>query len=143
MFYLLSRTVSYVASNAHVMKRLAHSCARHRSTASGALYPAYASYKAIKSNDIQQLETWLMFWCVMGAVTVLEHSVEWIVSWSVPVPPRLGAESAMAHSGLIGVMHRFPFYYEIKTLVILWLTLPQIQVRLASAVHPLIAQARD
>lgn len=45
------------------------------------MYPAYASYKAIKANDMQQLETWLMFWVVMGTVITVESTVEWIWSW--------------------------------------------------------------
>lgn len=45
------------------------------------MYPAYASYKAIKSNDAAKLELWLMFWVVMGTVMVLESTVEWTVAW--------------------------------------------------------------
>lgn len=71
-------------------------------------YPAYASYKAIKTGDLPALEVWLMYWVVMGVVSVLENTVEWTVAW-------------------------VPFYHELKALVVLWLTLPQIQVRSASA----------
>lgn len=56
-------------------------------TVAGSIYPAYASYKAIKQNDAQQLEVWLMFWVVMGSVFAVEHSVEWLVSWSVIANP--------------------------------------------------------
>ncbi|KAI5480954.1 hypothetical protein MNV49_006764 [Pseudohyphozyma bogoriensis] len=75
---------------------------RSWATAAGFVYPTYASYKAIKSNDLPKLEVWLMYWSVMGTVMALESTVEWIFSW-------------------------FPFYFEVKTIVILWLTLPQIQ----------------
>ncbi|GAA5973678.1 hypothetical protein JCM21900_006598 [Sporobolomyces salmonicolor] len=90
MFYYLCRFVSVTAS---------------------LLYPTYASYKALKSTassgltageQAEQLERWLMYWCVMGIVWMWEEWGEWGVKW-------------------------FPFYYEVKTLVILWLVLPQIQ----------------
>ncbi|GAA5890949.1 hypothetical protein JCM5296_001239 [Sporobolomyces johnsonii] len=90
MFYYLCRFVSVTAS---------------------LLYPTYASYKALKSTassgltageQAEQLERWLMYWCVMGIVWMWEEWGEWGVRW-------------------------FPFYYEVKTLVILWLVLPQIQ----------------
>ncbi|KAK4053740.1 hypothetical protein OIV83_001396 [Microbotryomycetes sp. JL201] len=100
MFYLLSRLVSTVA---------------------GAIYPAYASYKAIKANDVSQLEVWLMFWVVMGIVMTFESTLEWLVTW-------------------------VPFYYEIKTLVILWLTLPQIQGSTyiyVAHVHPFLTEHED
>jgi hypothetical protein len=45
------------------------------------LYPCYASFKAIKSNDVAQLEKWIMFWTVMGCVTVAETTAEWLVNW--------------------------------------------------------------
>ncbi|KAK4058937.1 hypothetical protein OIO90_000383 [Microbotryomycetes sp. JL221] len=96
MFYLLSRLVSTVA---------------------GAIYPAYASYKAIKTNDVAKLEVWLMFWVVMGIVMSFESTLEWIVAW-------------------------FPFYYEVKTLVILWLTLPQIQATHEDEIDRAIADAK-
>ncbi|ORY72207.1 TB2/DP1, HVA22 family-domain-containing protein [Leucosporidium creatinivorum] len=100
MFYLLSRLVS---------------------TTAGSLYPAYASYKAIKSNDLQKLEVWLMYWVVMGFVMCAESTVEWMFAW-------------------------FPFYYECKTIVILWLTLPQIQgstYLYVAHVHPFLSSHEE
>ncbi|GAA6029405.1 hypothetical protein JCM8097_003662 [Rhodosporidiobolus ruineniae] len=76
-------------------------------TSTSLLYPAYASYKVLRlpqasPEQREGMERWLMFWCVMGGVWVWEEVGEWSVGW-------------------------FPFYYEFKTLVILWLALPQIQ----------------
>ncbi|POY76575.1 hypothetical protein BMF94_0164 [Rhodotorula taiwanensis] len=80
-------------------------------TAASLLYPTYASYKALRpaasvgrtpADQAADLERWLMFWCVMGCVAVYEQWAEWGISW-------------------------FPFYHEVKTLVVLWLVLPQIQ----------------
>ncbi|GAA5831643.1 hypothetical protein JCM5353_000990 [Sporobolomyces roseus] len=100
MFYYLCRIINVTAS---------------------LLYPTYASYKALKgstntsaftTNDdtdakrasvsVSELERWSMYWSIMAVVWAFQDWIEWSVSW-------------------------FPFYYEFKTLVILWLVLPQIQ----------------
>lgn len=72
------------------------------STSVGFLFPVYSSYKAIRANEQDAIESWLMYWVVMAGLHVVEVTVEWTVSW-------------------------IPFYYEAKCIVILWLTLPQIQ----------------
>ncbi|EMS25092.1 TB2/DP1/HVA22-related protein [Rhodotorula toruloides NP11] len=80
-------------------------------TTSSILYPLFASYKALRppqsvgrsqQEQHEQMERWLMFWCVMAGVWVWEDWAEWSVRW-------------------------FPFYHEVKTLAILWLVLPQVQ----------------
>ncbi|SCZ97718.1 BZ3500_MvSof-1268-A1-R1_Chr4-3g07403 [Microbotryum saponariae] len=77
------------------------------STTAGSVYPCYAAYKAIKANDGPLMEVWLMYWVVMGTLMAIEGSVEWVFAW-------------------------FPFYYVFKSLLILWLVLPQIQVTSAT-----------
>ncbi|BGP22654.1 serine/threonine protein phosphatase PP2A-associated protein [Rhodotorula toruloides] len=81
------------------------------STTSSILYPLFASYKALRppqsvgrsaQEQHEQMERWLMFWCIMAGVWVWEDWAEWSVRW-------------------------FPFYHEVKTLAIVWLALPQIQ----------------
>lgn len=52
----------------------------HR-TIAGFAYPCYASFKAIKGNDLQTMETWLMYWIVMGGLKALENTVEWVFAW--------------------------------------------------------------
>ncbi|BGP37823.1 hypothetical protein JCM10449v2_001745 [Rhodotorula kratochvilovae] len=79
-------------------------------TSTSLLYPLYASYKALRppppgqtaQQQAERLERWLMYWCVMACVWVWEEWAEWTIGW-------------------------FPFYHEVKTLLILWLALPQIQ----------------
>ncbi|KAG0375215.1 receptor accessory protein 4 [Mortierella sp. AD032] len=68
----------------------------------GSLYPAYASYKAINTRDNTRLTAWLMYWAVMGMFSVVEFVLDTFVFW-------------------------FPFYYEIKMLLVLWMILPQTQ----------------
>ncbi|KAG0275165.1 receptor accessory protein 4 [Linnemannia exigua] len=81
MMYIVSRVVCSVA---------------------GSLYPAYASYKAIRTRDNNRLTAWLMYWTVMGMFSVAEFVLDTFVFW-------------------------FPFYYEIKMLFVLWMILPQTQ----------------
>ncbi|KAG0227486.1 hypothetical protein BGW42_002921 [Actinomortierella wolfii] len=80
--YIVSRVVCYVA---------------------GYLYPAYASYKAIKSRNSARLQAWLMYWTVLGMYTMVEYVADMVVFW-------------------------LPFYYDIKMLFILWMMLPQTQM---------------
>lgn len=47
------------------------------------LFPIYASYKALKSNDVAKMETLLMFWAVAGCIMTVENTVEWVINWSV------------------------------------------------------------
>ncbi|PLW25218.1 hypothetical protein PCANC_11037 [Puccinia coronata f. sp. avenae] len=71
-------------------------------TSLGTLYPIYLSYKAIKNNDLKSLEILLMFWIVMGTIQTIESTFGWFLHW-------------------------IPFFYQFKSLFILWITLPQIQ----------------
>ncbi|CAB4396942.1 receptor expression enhancing protein 3 [Rhizophagus irregularis] len=66
----------------------------------GFLYPAYASFKAIKANDTKIILPWLIYWIVMAFFTLGEGIADSLIFW-------------------------FPFYYEMKILFILWLILPQ------------------
>ncbi|KAF8466459.1 TB2/DP1, HVA22 family-domain-containing protein [Kalaharituber pfeilii] len=66
------------------------------------LFPVFASYKALKTNDPQQVTPWLMYWVVIACVLVVEAWTEWLLRW-------------------------FPFYYNIRCAFMLWLVLPQTQ----------------
>ncbi|CAB5217225.1 unnamed protein product [Rhizophagus irregularis] len=60
----------------------------------GFLYPAYASFKAIKANDTKIILPWLIYWIVMAFFTLGEGIADSLIFW-------------------------FPFYYEMKILFIL------------------------
>ncbi|WVW86707.1 hypothetical protein I302_108761 [Kwoniella bestiolae CBS 10118] len=70
------------------------------------LYPAYASYKALSHHPdsspeaMAQVERWLMYWAVVGTWTAVESVLGWTFTW-------------------------LPFYSLIKTLIFLYLSLPQ------------------
>ncbi|KZT30719.1 hypothetical protein NEOLEDRAFT_1083032 [Neolentinus lepideus HHB14362 ss-1] len=66
--------------------------------------PCYSTFKALAHRPLSEpeLERWAMYWCVVGAFVTVEYAVEWLVDW-------------------------FPFYYEIKMLFLLFLSLPQTE----------------
>jgi len=65
-----------------------------------------------------------MYWAVISMVVAFEYLAEWLISWQVSfflVVPRLTFFS-----------QRLPFYWEIKTVFLLFLSLPQSQVHLST-----------
>ncbi|CAO1613650.1 unnamed protein product [Sympodiomycopsis kandeliae] len=64
--------------------------------------PAYFSLKALESPQPQDDVQWLTYWVVFGFFTFVESFVNVILYW-------------------------FPFYYTVKTLIVIWLMLPQTQ----------------
>ncbi|KAF0488450.1 receptor expression enhancing protein 3 [Gigaspora margarita] len=68
----------------------------------GYLYPAYASFKAIKANNTKNITAWLTYWIVMALFSVGEGTADNFIFW-------------------------LPFYYEIKMIFVIWLILPQTQ----------------
>ncbi|KZT75045.1 hypothetical protein DAEQUDRAFT_742414 [Daedalea quercina L-15889] len=68
------------------------------------LLPSYGTWKSLAHRPVPEpeLERWAMYWSVMGAFVAFEHVAEWLVSW-------------------------LPFYWEIKILVLFYLSLPQTQ----------------
>lgn len=65
----------------------------------GTLYPAYASYKAVKTKNIKEYVKWMMYWIVFALFTTIETFGDIFISW-------------------------IPFYYEMKILFVLWLISP-------------------
>jgi len=68
------------------------------------LHPCFASYKALSHRPVSEpdLERWVKYWAIIGALVGTEYALEWLVSW-------------------------IPFYWELKTIFILYLALPQTQ----------------
>uniref|UniRef100_A0A8C8S423 Receptor expression-enhancing protein n=1 Tax=Pelusios castaneus TaxID=367368 RepID=A0A8C8S423_9SAUR len=65
----------------------------------GMLYPAYASYKAVKTKNIREYVRWMMYWIVFALFMAMETLTDTFISW-------------------------FPFYYEIKMAFVVWLLSP-------------------
>jgi receptor expression-enhancing protein 1/2/3/4 len=68
------------------------------------LLPSYSTFKALRQRplDEREVERWTSYWIVVGAVVAFEYTAEWLLSW-------------------------FPFYWEIKTLFLLFISLPQFE----------------
>ncbi|XP_059484882.1 muscle M-line assembly protein unc-89-like isoform X2 [Neocloeon triangulifer] len=66
----------------------------------GTLYPAYASYKAVRNKDVKAYVTWMMYWIVFALFTCIETLSDVFLSFWVP------------------------FYYEMKVVLVLWLLSP-------------------
>ena len=66
----------------------------------GTLYPGYYSYKAIKEKDTDAVMRWMKYWTVFAFFTALEAVFDLFIFW-------------------------LPFYYETKTVFVLFLLLPQ------------------
>ncbi|CAD5113142.1 DgyrCDS2332 [Dimorphilus gyrociliatus] len=68
----------------------------------GTLYPAYASYKAIKTRNTKEYLKWMMYWVIFALFTCAETVADLFVCW-------------------------LPFYYELKIVFIIWLLSPATQ----------------
>jgi len=68
------------------------------------LLPCYSTWKTLSHRPISEpeMEKWAMYWTVIGAFVAFEYVAEWFISW-------------------------LPFYWEVKTVLLLFLSLPQTQ----------------
>jgi len=68
------------------------------------LLPVFGTYKALSHRPVSEpeLERWSQYWSVIGVIVAFEYLAEFLISW-------------------------LPFYWEFKTLFLLWLALPQTQ----------------
>ncbi|XP_043918270.1 receptor expression-enhancing protein 1 isoform X2 [Protopterus annectens] len=83
----------------------------------GTLYPAYSSYKAVKSKDIKEYVKWMMYWIVFALFTTAETFTDIFLSW-------------------------FPFYFELKIAFVVWLLSPYTKgssVLYRKFVHPTLS----
>ncbi|KYO28170.1 receptor expression-enhancing protein 3 isoform X1 [Alligator mississippiensis] len=83
----------------------------------GMLYPAYYSYKAVKTKNVKEYVRWMMYWIVFALYSVIETIADLMVSW-------------------------LPLYYELKIAFVVWLLSPY--TRGASLIyrkflHPLLS----
>ncbi|XP_015504267.1 receptor expression-enhancing protein 4 isoform X2 [Parus major] len=84
----------------------------------GMLYPAYASYKAVKTKNIREYVRWMMYWIVFALFMATETFTDLLISW-------------------------FPFYYEVKMAFVIWLLSPYTRgasLLYRRFVHPTLAR---
>ncbi|KAJ7900169.1 TB2/DP1, HVA22 family-domain-containing protein [Mycena olivaceomarginata] len=68
------------------------------------LLPVFGTYKALSHRPVSEPELvrWARYWSVIGIIVAFEYLAEFLISW-------------------------LPFYWEVKTLFLLWLALPQTE----------------
>ncbi|RZF44565.1 hypothetical protein LSTR_LSTR001323 [Laodelphax striatellus] len=85
----------------------------------GTLYPAYASYKAVRTKNVREYVKWMMYWIVFALFTCVETFTDVFIGFW------------------------FPFYYEIKIVLVLWLLSPATKgssFLYRKFVHPMLAK---
>nr|XP_004652515.1 receptor expression-enhancing protein 2 isoform X2 [Jaculus jaculus] len=83
----------------------------------GTLYPAYSSYKAVKTKNVKEYVKWMMYWIVFAFFTTAETLTDIILSW-------------------------LPFYFELKIAFVIWLLSPYTKgssVLYRKFVHPTLS----
>uniref|UniRef100_A0A8C6P809 Receptor expression-enhancing protein n=1 Tax=Nothobranchius furzeri TaxID=105023 RepID=A0A8C6P809_NOTFU len=83
----------------------------------GTLYPAYSSYKAVKTKDVKEYVKWMMYWIIFALFTTVEVFTDMFVCW-------------------------LPFYYELKIAFVVWLLSPYTKgssVLYRKFVHPTLS----
>lgn len=84
----------------------------------GMLYPAYNSYKAVKTKNVKEYVRWMMYWIVFALYTVAETVADLTMSW-------------------------FPLYYELKIGFVIWLLSPYTRgasLLYRKFLHPLLSK---
>uniref|UniRef100_A0A287D3W0 Receptor expression-enhancing protein n=1 Tax=Ictidomys tridecemlineatus TaxID=43179 RepID=A0A287D3W0_ICTTR len=70
----------------------------------GTLYPAYYSYKAVKSKDIKEYVKWMMYWIIFALFTTAETFTDIFLCWARAPCQRDSGASACRTSALSGEM---------------------------------------
>ncbi|XP_035828932.1 receptor expression-enhancing protein 1 [Aplysia californica] len=84
----------------------------------GTLYPAYASYKAVRTKNVKEYVKWMMYWIVFALFCSIETFSDVFLSW-------------------------LPFYYELKIIFVLWMLSPMTKgssFLFKKFVHPQLAR---
>uniref|UniRef100_A0A1I7XAZ2 Receptor expression-enhancing protein n=1 Tax=Heterorhabditis bacteriophora TaxID=37862 RepID=A0A1I7XAZ2_HETBA len=85
----------------------------------GTLYPAYRSYKAVRTKDVREYVKWMMYWIVFAIYCFVETLADvFIAFW-------------------------FPFYYQLKIVFVFWLLSPWTKgasILYRKWIHPTLAK---
>ncbi|CAD6185627.1 unnamed protein product [Caenorhabditis auriculariae] len=85
----------------------------------GTLYPAYRSYKAIRTKDTREYVKWMMFWIVFALYSFLENILDLLLAFW------------------------FPFYFQLKIVFVVWLLSPWTKgasILYRKWVHPMLTR---
>jgi len=101
---------------------ISHLLSRVISLGLGTLYPAYASYKAVRTKNVKEYVKWMMYWIVFALFTALETFTDFFFAWW------------------------FPLYYEMKIIVLIYLLSPYTHgssILYRKFVHPTLVQREE
>ncbi|EEB18356.1 hypothetical protein Phum_PHUM511990 [Pediculus humanus corporis] len=85
----------------------------------GTLYPAYSSYKAVRTKNVKEYVKWMMYWIVFALFTSIETITDLFFSFW------------------------FPFYYELKIITVIYLLSPATNgssILYRKFVHPVLTK---
>ncbi|KAJ1634302.1 hypothetical protein T492DRAFT_903531 [Pavlovales sp. CCMP2436] len=54
-----------------------------RSTLAGAVFPAYKSFKALRTNDEEETQKWLKYWVIYVMFVVVQIVTDLVLTWCV------------------------------------------------------------
>lgn len=80
------------------------------------IYPAYRSFKAVRNKNLKEYLKWIVYWIVYAFFTCIELLTDALMSW-------------------------FPFYFEIKVIILIWLLGPSSRGAMKLyklCIHPLL-----
>ncbi|KAI6007229.1 hypothetical protein EDD15DRAFT_2395954 [Pisolithus albus] len=87
------------------------------------LQPCYSTFKTLsRTPPHADLQVWCMYWAVIGAFIAIENILGFLISWYISIN-----ESHLVTTLKACTSCRLPFYWELRTLFLLYLSLPQIQ----------------
>jgi len=111
-----------VLTRATNLEMISHLLSRVISLGLGTLYPAYASYKAVRTKNVKEYVKWMMYWIVFALFTALETFTDFFFAWW------------------------FPLYYEMKIIVLVYLLSPYTHgssILYRKFVHPTLVQREE
>ena len=89
----------------------------------GTLYPAYCSFKAVKTKNVKDYVHWMTYWIVFAVLTISEEITDCLLSFW------------------------FPLYYECKIVLLVWLLSPATRgstLLYRQVIHPaLVSREQD
>jgi receptor expression-enhancing protein 1/2/3/4 len=88
----------------------------------GSLYPAYASYKAVRTKNVKEYVRWMMYWIVLAFFNSIEPFADIFIGFW------------------------FPFYYWLKIGVLVWLLAPHsngASLLYKKFIHPSLMKKED
>lgn len=88
----------------------------------GTLYPAYQSFKAVKTKNVKEYVHWMTYWIVLALLSLLEEVLDLLLGFW------------------------WPLYYETKIVAILWLLSPATRgssLLYRKVVHPSLVSREE